>query len=1293
MDGLQILTTLTQRTVRVSVQLVGRLNAAICVFCTGLIAGLWLVSSGVASAEEPVLEFLEGLRERQYFDTALEYLDVAQQRSELSAAIRDLIDLERAKTLQAMGTSSRVPEDRDLYLQQAKEALQKFTSAHSNHPQAAFANSMLGELLLERARTLIWQMEGAESLDKRTEYQLAARKLIDEGQVIYQTANDQYKAALDLFPKTFIDRTKEEEKYNARRDVDFKYQRAWFNLIRCTYERGLTFDNGTEERKNTLTTAAKLFEDLHSHYREEPVGLHARLMMGKCYQEQGDLSRALGIYNEMLGHTSKSDTVEQLKAIALHYRLICLNDPQRNDHQLVVQQATIWLQENKTKISSSDGLGILWERAIAAEKLGAARDLAEKDREATLRLALNDATTVARYRGPYREPANAMSRRIKATLGDKDKEPKDFATAFQRAFNMIAQIKVLSDDVAAAAEQDQRAQKKAALESHLTEVGRLLQMALDLRDSDSDPKAVAQARYLQSFVMLRLGRPLDSLILARYCMIQDRAADPDTALNATEIAIEAAVSAWNMASSQDRDFETRALEDVCLKILELYPQSSRGGEARMRLAVVYRTINEPLKAVKWYLEVPNTDPQYAAARIGAGQSYWAAWAQKAATATENPEDVQTPPAEMQTWKAEALNLLTQGIQLTRDKVGPDANPSEELIKAEVSLASIMNLDGDFQGTITRLTSGEANSVVAAIEVADGDARPDEGVQSKSFAGLTYRLLLRAYVGTQQIEQALSVMTQLENVGGQNILAVYTQLGLELQEELKRLKLAGDNERLAQTRDSFEKFLQKVYESRNKSDYNSLLWIGETYFGLGQGVATDPIASAGYYAKAADAYNEIITGGLATEGNRTAVQLRLARCRRQQKQYDEAFRICDEILKSNPSVLDAQFEVAHVLSDWGSDSEPAKLLDAIQGIKTPDGKAGHVWGWSLMTRKLQQSLQRTPTPEMRERFIDARYQLTNSRRRYAKTNAPDSDKQLNSALAEVTSFVQVDRDLDDASFAKFDRLYQDLQTDKGDAPVPLERASGAGEAGVEFEIADKTATESPEASSATAVTQPEESAGSGLLLGALITCLSIGIAGGMFFFMRRPSRRPTIPGSEKEPKFSALAMSNPGAFNPAAMFPEPGDGPAPGLDFSGLAAVATPTKQKAVARQAGAGTATRAANPAVAPRTKPASPTAPSSSAADSQAASKPRTRPATEDGSGVSSSAPAGVPRPATPRPPAARPAAPATGTAPAGSQPPVAKPTAPSPPAQQQPPAGRPPGPPAARPPQRKPPNPPDGK
>ncbi len=1244
------------------------------------IALLCVLTTPQVFSQEPVLEFVDGLRQRQYFDTALEYLDFAQLQPGLAAEVRDVIDLERAKTLQAMGASSRVPEDRDLFLQQAKESLQKFTTEHNDHPQSAFANSMLGELLLERARTLIWQMEGTESPSEKLEYQQAARKLIDDGQAIYQIANDKYKAAFDAFPN-FIDRTKDEEQYDARQDVEAKYLRAWFNLIRCTYERGQTFDRGSEDRKKTLIAAAGLYEALHTKYRTNQIGLHARLMMGKCFQEQDDIGRALGIYKEMLDHKSESDAVEQLKGIALHYRLICLNDPERHDHQLVMNEATIWLQANKSKIAQPYGLGILWERAIAGEKLGEGREISEKDRNSALESALQDATQVGRYQGPYREPANAMTRRIKVSLGVKDKEPKDFATAFERARNMIAQIQALTDDVASAEDDTSRTLKKAALESHLKQVAAMLQLAQDLRDSDSDPKAVAQSRYLQSFVMLKLGRPLDSMILARHCMVQDRAADPDTALNATEIAMAAAVSAWNMAPSRDRDFETRALKDVCQKILELFPQSSRGGEARMRLGSVYRTMNQPLDAAKWFMEVPETDPQYASARISAGQSYWAAWTQQAAAAVEHPEDPQAPAAEMQALKTQARDLLVQGIKVTRDKIGADAKPSDELVAAEVSLASITNLDGDFQGTITQLTSGDANSVVATIEVPEGTERPADGIQSKSFAGLTYRLLLRAYVGTQQIDQALGVMTKLENVGGQNILAVYTQLGLELQEELQRLKLAGDTERLKQTRDSFEKFLQKVYESRNKSDYNSLLWIGETYFGLGQGVAGDATAAADYYSKAANAYNEIISGGLAAENNRTAVQLRLAKCLRQQKQYDEAFRMCDEILKSNPNALDGQFEVAYVLGDWGVDSEPAKLLDAIQGIRTSDGKAGHIWGWSLMTRKLQQTLQKTPTPEMKERFLDARYQLTNSRRRYAKTEAPDGDKQLQAGLAEVISFAQVYQDLDDATFARFDRLYQDMQTDLGKDPMPLERKSIAQNSTTDQHVADLPEEDLTTGNNgvAAAQTKPEEAGLNPVLLGTLIALLSLGIAGGFFFFMRKPGKRVRVPGTEKTPKFSAIATAS-----EVPQFTGVPDEPTDGPDFSGVAAaVAAPRRtsagRSATASGGAASTSSRSAGgersgTGGTPRTKPA----PAAGAGDNTATPKPRPRPAAPAGDATQS---------ATQPPPASRPAP----ARPAGE-----RPVAPRPTSQQQPPSTKPPSakPPAAgQPPrpQQKPQSPPD--
>lgn len=1235
-----------------------------------LVVGIALISGASARGEERYLDFIGGLRERQFFDTAIEYIDSVSQRPDLPAEVREVLDLERGMTLQQKGASSRIPEDREQALSEAETSLRKFIGEHGQHAQAALANSMLGELLFERARSLMWKALETEEANKKLELQQSARTMVDQAKAIYQTAQDQYKAIYDAFPK-FIDEQKDEDEYQRRLEAEAKYLRAWFNLVRCTYERGQTFDKGTEERKQTLIQAAELFEKIHTSRRTNQIGLHARLMMGKCFQEQDDIGRALGIYNEMLGHPSDNSAVLVLKGIAQHYRLICLNDPQKNDHALVIQEATVWLQSNRQLATTQSGLGILWERAIAAEKLGATREMPEKEKEPILRSAMEDAIQVGKYPGPYKETAAAMGRRLKLVLGEKDREPRDFATAFERARGMIAQIQQLSDDAAKAADATEKATKTAALESHLREVGRLLQLSLDLRDDDSDPKAVAQSRYLLSFVKLRLGRPLDAIILAQYCFEHDIKADPDTALNATEIAMAAAVAAWNAGPPKDRDFETRTLRDVCERILALYPQSAKGGEARMRLGSVYRTLNQPLEGAKWYLQVPEADPQYISARINAGQSYWTAWTQKAAMAAADPQGEQPDAQAMLQWKTEAKTLLANGIQLTRQKLGDMAKPTEELAAAEVSLASILNLDGEFPGTIDRLTKGAENSVVVAIEVPEGTPRPEDGIQSQSFAGLTYRLLLRAYIGTQQIDQALQTMTKLERVGGQDILAAYTQLGMELQEELRRLKLSGENERLAAVRDSFEKFLQKVYESRNKSDYNSLLWIGETYYGLGQGVAGDAASAAAYYSKAGDAYSEIISGGLVNADNKNAVKLRLARCRRQQKQFEEALKNIEEILTENPMTLDAQFEAALILTDWGADTDPTKFTEALQGRKDASGKATAIWGWSQLARRLQQITAKDPSPELKGRFVEARYEMANCRRRFGNSSDADADKLRKSAMAEITSFVQVYRDLDDVSFAKFDRLYQDIQADLGQAPTPLDR-----------NIVAETPEEEPRevvqnpavANLGTPSAAPAEESGSSTVLILVGVGVCLAIAGGLFFFMRKPKNRVRVPGPTAAPKFSGLNV----AVQPEPSIPQGISFEAPAApDFSGFAGIGAAKKAAPAIRSAVAKPGADVEKPAVTgakPATTIAKPTAPAAKATSESTAvapagtAAPGNASATPDAKPVAKPAPKpvsveGSPRPAAPststgeaRP---KPTAPASATGEAPVRKPVPAPAA----------------------------------
>ena len=1193
-----------------------------------------------AAAQDSPLPFLDGLRERGYFDTAIEYLDQQATNSALAPETRQILDYERGLTLQQAGAASRIPDDRDKLLADSETALQKFINEQPQHPLAARANSLLGELLFNRSESLVWAAAEKTTPEERAPLQNEARTLVDRAKAIFQAAHDQFKSQYEAFPK-FIDEAKDEDLFNQRKEAENKFLRAWLNLVRCTYQRGQTFDRGSEERKQTLIQAAELFEAIHTSRRTNTNGLYARLMQGKCFQEQDDIGRALGIYNEILGHPSDAAYMKTLKGTARHFRLICLNDPQRNDHALVVQEATAWLQENRGMSTTQFGLGILWEQALAEEKLSTARELDDKQKKDLQQFALNHSEQVAKYPGAFREPALSMARRLKAALGEKDREPRDFATAFERARGMIAQIQQLSDELARAADDAERAAKKAALDNHLSEVGRLLKLALNLREGDSDPKAVAQTRYLLSFVLLRQGNPLDSIVLARHCMLYDQKADQDSALNATEIAMAAAVTAWNQAGNTDRDFETRLLRDVCQQILTLYPQSTKGGEARMRLGSVYRTMQQPLEAARWYLEIPEADPQYISARLSAGQSYWAEWTRRSALAEADPEGNPVTADDLQKWKTEARNLLTQGIELSRQKTGDMVLPSDDVVAAEVSLASILNLDGEFPQTIERLTKGGEFAVINAINISEGATRPEEGVQSKTFAGLTYRLLLRAYVGTQQIDQAIATMAQLEKVGGEDILAAYTQLGMELQEELKRLSAANQTDRLTQVRTSFEQFLQKVYESRNKSDYNSLLWIGETYYGLGQGVTGDQTGAAAYFEKAGNAYQEILDQSLASKDSRNPILLRLARCRRQQGQFDAALKLAEEILAPNPMNLDAQFEAASILADWGEKSEPQRLIEAIQGIRAANGQPGTVWGYAALAKRLQQILMKDPQSEFKPRFFDARFELSSARLRIAKSS---NDKkaaaaQLGAGLAEINSLVQVFRDIDDITFARFDRLFQDMQAEAGQAATPLSRSAPVTP---EAAPAAATSTEQPVAAAPgnnpvpapAAAPQPAPESGSSGLIGTIaVVVVGIGIAGAMFFMMKKPKQRARIPGESKPPQITMDLPSKTG-------FSIPGDTPiqAPSaVDFSGLAGIPDSVARKPLAPRSAprpaqpkpAAAADGTPVPPAKPRPRPAD--APATAPKPAAGTAAPRTRPP------AVSDTETGEARPA-PRPPADRP-------------------------------------------------------
>ncbi|MFK7777158.1 MAG: hypothetical protein QM501_03395, partial [Gimesia sp.] len=449
---------------------------------------LFAILTCSASAEEQYLKFLQGLREKNYHDTALQYLDQISADKETPKEIKELIPFERAMTLMVFSRTQKLPKDQEKTLNLALAQLELFTKQSPNHPKAGTANTERGKIILEKAEVEVRKSQSPAEGNKK-EYQAAARKLVAQARAIFQKAYNLHEKTWKSFPATFIDKQKEPKKYKARAISEIKFMSAQLDLAQCTYAEAQTYDPGSADFNRLLGKASEEYAKIHERYRSQVGGLYARMWQGKCFEEQGELGRALGIYNELLGHPGKSPPIKQLKDNILQFRLICLNDEKRKDYQLVINEAEQWLRENRTRNRTAIGQGITWELSRAQESLANIEGTKKTDQERILRQALTNARFVNAFRGKFRDVSRLMVGRINARLqGNSGGDPKDFETAYGLGQDRIKQTKSLKDKVAAAKSATAKKKAQVELKQFMEETARILKIALKLASPKTDPK-------------------------------------------------------------------------------------------------------------------------------------------------------------------------------------------------------------------------------------------------------------------------------------------------------------------------------------------------------------------------------------------------------------------------------------------------------------------------------------------------------------------------------------------------------------------------------------------------------------------------------------------------------------------------------------------------------------------------------------------------------------------------------------------------------------------------------------
>ncbi|MFK7777135.1 MAG: tetratricopeptide repeat protein, partial [Gimesia sp.] len=569
------------------------------------------------------------------------------------------------------------------------------------------------------------------------------------------------------------------------------------------------------------------------------------------------------------------------------------------------------------------------------------------------------------------------------------------------------------------------------------------------------------------------------------------------------------LQAYNDSPKKQRYVDNQHMESVCNLITAKWPESDRANDARIQLGNIYSQTERPAEAAKWYSQVPKTAPQYVDAQIRAGQSYWNSYLTTMARRSE------TKPANVNEWATLAEKHLRIGIAATLKSLPPTAATPENVTAAKTSLAQIVLNNGKYQEAIDILSKAP-HSVLKAIHLAKGKKRPAKGVQSSQFANLVYQLQLRAYIGLQQIDLARKAMKQLEEsasgTGGESITEMYRQLGEKITEEIERLKAAGDKKRINDVRKSLETFLTDIFKRKDQT-YGSLVWIGETYFGMGQGASENPAIARKYYDKAAAAFEEIqkrqnATGDFIPGNFQVGITLRLVNCKREQGEFEAALKLITPVLKEKDKSPEVQFEAASILQDWAASGQPdsdKKYLEAINGMTLPNGAL--LRGWNYLARLLQGSIATTGREDLKKMYYKAQYNTIDCRYKYGV--AQNDAKELERAKFETNVFGQISVDLPDDVWDRFNQLYRNIQTDLGEDPQDLEKrvaASAKVAANENQQLDSATPTDTQQKVAQQSASDAEAEGGSNTLIILAVILLGVGGAVAFYFFGMKPGKK-------------------------------------------------------------------------------------------------------------------------------------------------------------------------------------------
>jgi tetratricopeptide (TPR) repeat protein len=823
------------------------------VVLAGVVIGVAFYVAPVRSGEDPrtALAFLEELRERGFHDLALEYLGLLRGDPAQPANIKDILDYEEGRTLIDEAAKSSDLVLREDLLKEARDKLEAFVKAHPQLPQTRDALVQMAKLLIERGHLAMLSSEETQDPAKKEAKVGEARAAFSQAHEAYVKAIEPLSSAHKKFPGFIPDN----DPRKAERDqIYYALLGAMLQKGVADYELAQTYPPDSAQRKKSLKEALDQFDSMYKNYRTQLAGLAAQMYQAKCYEEQGNVDAAIGIYKQLMEHGDPR--LRALQRNVGYFYIVAL--AKRKQYALAADEASRWLAayNRREERRSPEGLGVLIELAKNVEAqmpgLGAA------ERPKAIRQIIDAAKEIVRYASPFKKEALALLKKYKPSAA------------------------IRAEEIARLTYEDAMGQADDAIGSHEWEKAiSLLTAAIKKADPARNPEKANLARYNLSFCYYMNKQYYEAAVMAEH--LARRHPGWSRSAQAIDIGMQSWADAYSSYTDVDRLSDLNRLISLAKYAVETWPDKEQGDNARTNLGQIYIGMGQYDKAIEVLSAVHKRSRDWVGTQNRLGAAHWAK-----SRDLERRGDTAAAQAEAQ----KSLDILNLALKARREA---GAGPTDPGLIANVGdLATVLTETGKPADALALLSP-----VVAAQTVKSGPG----------FARLM-EAQLKAFITSGNVEPAIASMRALEQSGGASGRAqLYYKLGKLLEKELDTLKDKGNTAALKRTHQAYKSFLTTLAESKTGQSYDSLRWAGESLLSLGAHQDAEKV-----FHRVLDEFTKDpqFLQQPGSQGRMLIARLRLVAALRGQGKFDEAGSLLDDVMKSTPTYLETLFEKGMLL---------------------------------------------------------------------------------------------------------------------------------------------------------------------------------------------------------------------------------------------------------------------------------------------------------------------------------------------------------------------------------------------